>query len=808
MLRIGIPRWLSLRWASLVAISLGLSLVLLAPSVSAQTAAELEKQYGREAMEKALETKRAYDIYGIRFDVDKATIQPETQPLLDDIAQVLKNLPSWRLRIVGHTDATGDAASNQVLSLQRANAVKSALVDRGIQASRLETEGAGQNQPVASNNTPEGRALNRRVALIRLDAKPNIVVIMGDDIGIWNIGAYHRGMMAGRTPNLDQVAAEGMLFTDYYAEASCTAGRANFITGELPIRTGMTTVGQAGATIGMPAEAPTIATALKALGYATGQFGKNHLGDRNEFLPTVHGFDEFFGYLYHLDAMEDPCHPNYPQDLRAQVGPRNMLHAFATTVDDATVDPRWGKVGKQKIEDKGELCPQRMETVDDEIRDLALTFIDKAKADNKPFFLWLNPTRMHIVTHLSPKYQGMRNSKNGWSIHEAGMAQLDDDIGLVMKKLKDMGLDDNTIVMFTTDNGTEVFTWPDGGQTPFAQSKGTVMEGGFRAPAMIRWPGKVPAGKVENGIISGLDWFPTFLAAAGNPDIAEELKKGKQLGDRTYKVYLDGYNQMDMITGKGSSKRNEIWYFGESELGAVRVGDYKYRFIDQPGGWLGEKTKADVPYLTNLRLDPFERTGWPDSGTKSRGAELLPLVPVRILALRVCPGAGREACDDGRRVSADAKRRQLQSRCRQGENRGRPSGHGQVKQRRYVLIFRAGDPHWAARRCVEVTVGQRREAPPSRLPRGLGRSATCKQRGQEDAEDLRAAPTAQAAERGLHGSDHPLQLREVPARSGDPQKGRHHDRHADRELEASGQRPQGCPWGRRFRTHAACNAGG
>jgi len=265
--------------------------------------------------------------------------------------------------------------------------------------------------------------------------KPNIVVIMGDDIGIWNIGAYHRGMMAGRTPNLDKIAAEGMLFTDYYAEASCTAGRANFITGELPIRTGMTTVGQAGAALGLPAEAVTIATALKALGYATGQFGKNHLGDRNEFLPTVHGFDEFFGYLYHLDAMEDPCHPNYPQDLRSKVGPRNMLHSFATNVDDATVDPRWGKIGKQKIEDKGELCPKRMETVDDEIRDLALKFIEKAKADNKPFFLWLNPTRMHIVTHLSPKYQAMRNSKNNWTIHEAGMAQLDDDIGLVMKKL-------------------------------------------------------------------------------------------------------------------------------------------------------------------------------------------------------------------------------------------------------------------------------------------------------------------------------------------------------------------------------------
>ena len=446
--------------------------------------------------------------------------------------------------------------------------------------------------------------------------KPNIVVIMGDDIGMWNIGAYHRGMMAGRTPNLDKLAAEGMLFTDYYAEASCTAGRANFITGELPIRTGMTTVGQAGAAIGIPAQAVTIAAALKGMGYATGQFGKNHLGDKNEFLPTVHGFDEFFGYLYHLDAMEDPAHPGYPQDLLNVVGPRNMLHTYATNVDDPTVDPRWGKVGKQRIEDAGTLYPKRMETVDDEIRDLALKFIDKAKADNKPFFLWLNPTRMHIVTHLSPKYEGLRNSKNGWTIHEAGMAQLDDDVGIVMQKLKDMGVDDNTIVVFTTDNGTEVFTWPDGGQTPFAQSKGTVFEGGFRVPAMIRWPGKVPAGKVENGIISGLDWFPTFLAAAGNPNIAEELKKGKQIGDTTYKCHLDGYNQMDMITGKGPSNRHEIWYFGESELGAVRIDDFKYRFIDQPGGWLGEKTKPDVPYLINLRLDPFERTGWPDSGTK------------------------------------------------------------------------------------------------------------------------------------------------------------------------------------------------
>ena len=369
-------------------------------------------------------------------------------------------------------------------------------------------------------------------ALAQQPQKPNIVVIMGDDIGMWNIGAYHRGMMAGRTPNLDKIAKEGMLFTDYYAEASCTAGRANFITGELPIRTGMTTVGQAGAPTGLPAEAVTIATVLKSMGYATGQFGKNHLGDKNEFLPTVHGFDEFFGYLYHLDAMEDPAHPNYPQNLLNVVGPRNMVHSWATDKDDPTEMPRWGKIGKQRIEDAGTLYPKRMETVDDEIRDLALKFIDKAKADNKPFFVWLNPTRMHIVTHLSPKYEAMRNSDNGWSEEEAGMAQLDDDVGLVMKKLKDIGVDDNTIVVFTTDNGTEVFTWPDGGQTPFAQSKGTVLEGGFRVPAILRWPGKVPADTVQNGIFSGLDWLPTFVAAAGNPNIVDELLKGKEIGGR------------------------------------------------------------------------------------------------------------------------------------------------------------------------------------------------------------------------------------------------------------------------------------
>ncbi|WP_421693820.1 arylsulfatase [Aestuariivirga sp.] len=439
--------------------------------------------------------------------------------------------------------------------------------------------------------------------------QPNIVVIMGDDIGWSNIGVYNQGMMSGRTPNLDSLANNGMRFTDYYAEASCTAGRANFITGELPIRTGLTTVGQAGSPIGIPKQAVTIATALKSMGYATGQFGKNHLGDLNEFLPTVHGFDEFFGYLYHLDAMEDPAHPNYPQELLATIGPRNMIHSWATTVDDPTVQPRWGKIGMQKIEDQGTLYPERMKTVDDEILSKALTFLDKARSDKKPFFLWLNPTRMHVVTHLSDKYEAMRNSENGWSEQEAGMAQLDDVVGSVMTYLKDNGLDQNTMVLFTTDNGAENFTWPDGGQTPFAGGKGTALEGGFRVPAIISWPGKVPAGKIENGIFSGMDWFPTFLAAAGDPNIAEELKAGKQLGDTSYKVHLDGYNQMDLITGKGPSARHEIYYFTESTLSAVRINDYKYRFTDQPNGWLGATEKVDWPILVNLRLDPFERTG-------------------------------------------------------------------------------------------------------------------------------------------------------------------------------------------------------
>ena len=454
--------------------------------------------------------------------------------------------------------------------------------------------------------------------------KPNIVVIMADDVGWFNIGAYHQGIMSGRTPNLDRLGKEGMRFTDYYAEASCTAGRANFIMGELPIRTGMTTVGQAGAPIGIPVEAITIATALKAQGYATGQFGKNHLGDLNEFLPTVHGFDEYFGYLYHLDAMEDPFRSDYPKNLLNIVGPRNMIHSWATNVDDPTVMPRWGKIGKQRIEDAGPLPPHpmpgikyNMETVDDTIRDLSIGFMDKAKADGKPFFVWINPTRMHVTTHLSPKYLARMNPENSWTVQEAGMAQLDDDVGLIMKHLKDMGVDDNTIVIFTTDNGAEVFSWPDGGSTPFSQSKGTVLEGGFRVPCLLRWPGHVPADSVQNGIFSGMDWLPTLLAAAGNTTITRDLLKGVNIGGRTYKNHLDGYDQLDLITGKtDKSARHEIFYFSESALGALRIDDFKFRFIEQSMGWMGSKDKLNVPSVTNLRLDPFERTGWPDQGTK------------------------------------------------------------------------------------------------------------------------------------------------------------------------------------------------
>ncbi len=462
-------------------------------------------------------------------------------------------------------------------------------------------------------------------AVAQQSQKPNILVIMGDDVGWFNIGAYHRGIMSGKTPNIDKLSAEGMMFTDYYAEASCTAGRANFITGELPIRTGLTTVGQAGADVGLPAEAVTLATVLKSLGYETGQFGKNHLGDLNKYLPTVHGFDEFFGYLYHLDAMSDPYWFDYPQDWIDKTGPRNLVHSYATDADDATVMPRWGKVGKQRIVDEGPLAPfpnmagrqnwqegrkakYDMETFDDVLVKASSDFMDKAKKDGKPFFIWHNTTRMHVFTYIPPRYQAMMNATNNYGLEEAGMAQMDDSIGALLKHLDDIGEAKNTIVIFTTDNGAEVFTWPDGGMTPFKATKGTTFEGGFRVPAIIRWPGVVKPSSVENGIMSGLDWLPTLSAAAGNPNITDQLLKGVQLGDRTYKNHLDGYNQMALLTGKGPSARHELFYFGGPHLGAIRIDDFKYQFVQQPYGWPGEKVTTDMPTIVNIRQDPFERT--------------------------------------------------------------------------------------------------------------------------------------------------------------------------------------------------------
>jgi len=454
---------------------------------------------------------------------------------------------------------------------------------------------------------------------------PNILAIMSDDVGWFNIGAYHQGIMSGKTPNLDQLAAQGMRFTDYYAEASCTAGRANFITGELPIRTGLTTVGQPGADVGIPDQAVTLATVLKSLGYKTGQFGKNHLGDLNKFLPTVHGFDEYFGYLYHLDAMSNPYESGFPQDEVDQIGPRNLVHSWATDVDDPTVMPRWGKVGKQRIVDEGPLAPfpnmagrqwwqagrpykYNMETFDEVLVENSNRFMDEAKREGKPFFIWHNPTRMHAYTFVSPKYQAMMNSRTNYGLEEAGMAQLDDNVGALMKHLQDIGEADNTIVIFTTDNGAEVFTWPDGGMTPFKSTKGTIFEGGFRVPCIIRWPGKIKPGTVENAIFSGLDWLPTLAAAAGNTNINEQLLKGVTLGGRTYKNHLDGYNQMDLLLGKGPSVRHDIFYFGGSKLGAIRIDDFKFIFFQQPNGWPGEKVTTDMPTPVNIRQDPFERT--------------------------------------------------------------------------------------------------------------------------------------------------------------------------------------------------------
>jgi arylsulfatase A-like enzyme len=441
--------------------------------------------------------------------------------------------------------------------------------------------------------------------------KPNILIIWGDDIGWFNISAYNLGVMGYKTPNIDRLAREGALCTDWYGQQSCTAGRAAFITGQAPIRTGLTKVGLPGAALGLQKEDPTIAELLKPLGYATGQFGKNHLGDRNEFLPTVHGFDEFFGNLYHLNAEEEPENPDYPKnpDFKKRFGPRGVLRSVATTTDDSTDDPQWGRVGMQKIENTGPLTTKRMETVDEEFLDGALKFTDRAYQAKQPFFAWFNSTRMHIFTHLKPASQG----KTGLGTEADGMVEHDGMVGQLLKKLDDLGIADNTIVMYATDNGAEVFTWPDGGTTPFRAEKDTNWEGGWRVPCVIRWPGVIKPGTILNEIGSHEDMLPTLLAAAGEPDIVAKVKAGYKAGNKTFKVHLDGYNLLPYL--KGESKewphKEFLYWSDDGDLMAMRYENWKAVFAEQRADgfkvWSEPLVKLRVPLLFNLRSDPFEK---------------------------------------------------------------------------------------------------------------------------------------------------------------------------------------------------------
>jgi arylsulfatase len=444
--------------------------------------------------------------------------------------------------------------------------------------------------------------------------KPNIVVIWGDDIGTWNVGLYTHGMM-GRTPNIDRIGRDGCLFTDHYGQPSCTAGRAAFITGQLPIRTGMTTIGIPGSTRGIQKEDPTLAEVLKSQGYATAQFGKNHLGDRNEFLPTVHGFDEWFGNLYHLNAEEEPEELDYPGQknpaYKEKFGPRGVLHAWAAEVDDPTVDPKFGKVGKQKIEDTGPLTREGMETIDSEVLGETLKWMDKVGKGDKPFFVWFNSTAIHIWSHPTPKYVRMAvdEGRAETDVVRAKMIEHDEHVGAILKKLDELGIADNTIVVYSTDNGNELMMWPDGGYAPFRGEKGTTWEGGVRVPCLVRWPGHIKPVTELNGIQSHEDLYVTLAAAAGMPDLKTELLSGKEVGDMTYKAHLDGYNQLDYWTGKNDkSARREFFYYDETDLMALRVDGWKMHIGVKPEGiWWNEKYYPSVPYVFNLLMDPIEK---------------------------------------------------------------------------------------------------------------------------------------------------------------------------------------------------------
>ncbi|RKI33305.1 arylsulfatase [Corallococcus sp. AB004] len=430
--------------------------------------------------------------------------------------------------------------------------------------------------------------------------QPNILVIFGDDIGYWNLSAYNLGVMGYRTPNIDRLAKEGALFTDYYAQQSCTAGRAAFITGQCPFRTGLTKVGMPGAKVGLQPEDPTIADLVKPLGYMTGQFGKNHLGDRDEFLPTVHGFDEFFGNLYHLNAEEEPENVDYPKDpaFRQRFGPRGVLKSKAD-----------GK-GGQTVQDTGPLTKKRMETVDEEFLGATLDFIDRAQKDQKPFFIWFNTTRMHIHTHLKKESQG----KTGFGLYPDGMVEHDGHVGRLLDKLDQLGIADDTIVVYTTDNGAMTSMWPDGGMTPFRGEKDTNWEGAFRAPCVVRWPGVVKPGTQINELFSSEDWLPTLVSAAGEPDVVQKLLDGHDAGDKHFKVHMDGYDQTALLSGQSQeSKREEFFYFGDDgELVAVRYRRFKLVFEEQNAKgievWSQPFTSRRVPLIFDLRADPLERS--------------------------------------------------------------------------------------------------------------------------------------------------------------------------------------------------------
>jgi arylsulfatase A-like enzyme len=466
------------------------------------------------------------------------------------------------------------------------------------------------------------------------DKQPNIVVIWGDDIGTWNLGAYTHGMM-GRTPNIDSIAKTGALFTDHYGQPSCTAGRAAFIMGQMPIRTGMTTIGIPGSTRGIQKVDPTLAEVLKSVGYATAQFGKNHLGDRNEFLPTMHGFDEWFGNLYHLNAEEEPEELDYPGQkdpaYLKKFGPRGVLHAWATDVDDATDDPKFGRVGKQKIQDTGPLTRKRMETIDQEVTDETLKYLDKVGKGNKPFFVWYNSTAIHIWSHPTQKWlqKAVDEGRAEEDLVRARMLEHDEQVGSILKKLKDLGVEKDTIVIYSTDNGFEFMMYPDGGYAPYRGEKGTTWEGGVRVPLLVKWPGHIAPDIDLNGVQAHEDLFVTLAAAAGLPTLKQDLLTGKKMNGTSYKVHLDGYNNLDYWTGKSpKSAREEFFYYDETDLMAVRVGPWKLHIgVKHNGDWFDEKSFMSVPYVVNLLMDPLEKVtpdakGYEYAGRKFVGQKL------------------------------------------------------------------------------------------------------------------------------------------------------------------------------------------